>query len=509
MKKLSLLFVLAAGFILSSCSKKSPEFVNSIPDDAIAVASLHPMQLHTKSQINTLEKIKEKVKGEIWSQILEDPLSTGLMLDEYTYVFLKMEVGAPVIGVVSGIKDLEKFTSTLNRIDENISEEFTETDEYTYVQPDKEGVIAWNAKQMIVLASPDNDEFDDSYWTASLDKMFNPVKEESITSLVDFKDFQGKMKDLNFWLSSDKMMDLVKKIMEKKEVDVDLPELPIALYNNYAQIFFDFANGQLNITGETHFSEEVRKNVEEILVMNPELNEEMLKMAPGGDLLLALAGSMNLEKVQKLIDQFAPPELDEAGGKIEEATGVAPEEILEAFTGDFTLAINGINGETMIPVELFLGFGVKNETIQEKLLETVGEMVPIEEEGDFFIINIQGTEIYSGIINDNWVITNAKDYKNKVEGGTLSSSLLDTRFNDFAGGSVGMYMNLDLESYPEMIQGMLSQNPDQLKWVEHLTGSFEYLGMSASNYKTDFVLKTNKDTENSLYTLLKLSEVPE
>jgi hypothetical protein len=504
MKKLSLFLVLAAGIILSSCSKKSPQFVNSIPDDAIAVASLHPMQLHTKSQVNTFENIKEKVKGEVWSQILEDPLSSGLMLDEYTYVFLKMEEAAPVIGLVSGMKDVEKFKTILNKIDENISSQFTEMEGYTYVQPDDEGVVAWNEEQIIVLASPDNDEFEESYWTASLDKMFHPVKEESITSLVDFKDFQGKMKDLNFWLSSDKLMDLVKKM-----VDQEIPDLPIALYNNYAQIYFDFANGQLNITGETHFSEEVEKNVEEFLVMNPELNEEILKMAPGGNLLLALAGSMDLEKVQKLIKQFAPPELDEAGGKIEEATGIAPEEFLQAFTGDFTLAINGLDGESMIPVELFLGFGVKNEVIQEKLLETVGEMLPIEEEGDFFIINVQGTEIYSGIINDNWVITNAKAYKESLKGGGLDKTLLDTRFNEFAGGSVGMYMNLDLQSYPNMIQGILSQNPEQMKWVEHLTGSFDYMGFSASNYTNSVVLKTNNETENSLYTLLKLSEVPE
>lgn len=163
----------------------------------------------------------------------------------------------------------------------------------------------------------------------------------------------------------------------------------------------------------------------------------------------------------------------------------------------------------MIPVELFLGFGVKNEIIQEKLLETVGEMVPIEEEGDFFIINIQGTEIYSGILDDMWVITNAKNYKESVTGGGLEKSLLDSRFKDFAGGSVGMYLNLDLEGYPAMLQGMLSQNPDQLKWVEHLTGSFDYLGLSASNYKNDFVLKTNKGSENSLYTILKLTDLPE
>lgn len=504
MKRLIILLVLATGIILTSCSKKSPEFVNSIPDDAIAVVSLHPMQIHTKSQINTFEKIKEKVKDEIWGQILDDPLSTGLMLDEYTYVFLKMEEEAPVIGVVSGMKDLEKFKSTLARIDENISAEYTEMEGYTYVQPDEEGVIAWNEEQMIVLASPDNDEFELAYWTASLDKMFNPVKEESITSLVDFKDFQGKMKDLNLWVSSDKIMDVVKKLVKQ-----DIPDLPVALYNNYAQVYFDFANGQLNIAGETHFSEEVEKNVEEFLVMNPSLNEDMLKLAPGGDLLLALAGSMDLDKLQKMIEKFAPPELDEMGGKVEEATGVSPKEMLEAFTGDFSIAINGIEGESMIPVELFLGFGVKNEIIQEKLLETVGEMLPIEEDGDFFIINIQGTEIYSGIVDDMWVVTNAKNYKESVTGGGLEKSLLDSRFKDFAGGSMGMYLNLDLEGYPAMLKGMLSQNPDQLKWVEHLTGSFDYLGLSASNYKNDIVLKTNKASENSLYTIMKLTDLPE
>ena len=90
MKRLSIVLTLTAGLILSSCSKRSPDFVNSIPDDAIGVVTLHPMQLHTKSRVNTFESIKEKVKDEIWGQLLEDPLSTGLMLNEYVYIFMKM-----------------------------------------------------------------------------------------------------------------------------------------------------------------------------------------------------------------------------------------------------------------------------------------------------------------------------------------------------------------------------------------------------------------------------------
>ncbi len=440
MKRLPIVIVLTAGLIFSSCSKKSPEFVNSIPDDAIGVVSLHPMQLHTKSQINSFEAIKEKVKDEIWGQIIENPLSTGLMMDEYTYVFVKMEDEAPIIGVVSGMKDVEKFETTLEKIKDDIMDESKEMEGYTYIQPDKEGIIAWNDKQMIVLVSPDNDEFEESYWTGSLDKMFNPVKEESITSLVDFKDFLGKMKDLNLWISTDEIREIAEKMAKDK-----IPELPVALYNNYAQIYFDFANGSLNINGETHFSEEVEKNVEEFLVMNPSLNEEMLKLAPGGNLLMALAGSMDLEKVQNMVEKFGPPQLDSVGSKVEAVTGMTANELLNAFTGDFTIAVNGIEGEAMIPVEVFLGFGVNGEAIQEKLMEKVQGMVPVEEQGDFFVINVQGNEIYSGIINDLWVITNAKGYKDAVKGGKLDKSLVDSKFSDFADGSMGMYVNLDLD----------------------------------------------------------------
>jgi len=213
MKRLSLVFIWAALLALSSCSKKVPDFVHSIPDDAIAVVTLHPMRIHTKSQINSFASIKERVKDEIWKQILENPLSTGLMMNEYAYVFVKMEEKSPIIGVVAGMKDQKKFESTLSKIKEGITEEFETNEVYTWIQQDNEGIIAWNNKQMIVLASPDSDEFETSFFTETLDKMFSPVKEESIMSLVDFKDFLGKMEDLNLWVSSNEMFDIIEKMI--------------------------------------------------------------------------------------------------------------------------------------------------------------------------------------------------------------------------------------------------------------------------------------------------------
>jgi Domain of unknown function (DUF4836) len=504
MKRLPIILAIITGVLLVSCSQKTPNFVNSIPDDAILVVSMHPMKIHTKGKLNSFESIKEKVKDEIWGQIIENPLSSGMMLDEYVYLFATLEEEAPVVGVVAGIRDMGKFENTLSKIDKEEEIEPIKMEGYKYIQPDQEGIIAWNEEQMIVLASADHDEFEPSFWTSSLDWMFNPVKEESIVSLVDFKEFQGKMKDINLWLSADDLKNIVDHFSDNHFQDI-----PINLYNNYTHIYCDFSKGAMNITGETNFSEEVQKNLDEVLVLNPSLNQDMLKIAPGGNLLLALATSMDLEKIQKLVAKINPPQLDEMGGKVEAVTGIPTETLINAFTGDLTFSVNGLSGEALIPVEVFIGLGVKSDEIQSMLLEQVGSMLPVEEQGDFFVINIQGNEIYSGIVNDNWVITNVKGYKEKVKNGKIDNSLLDSKFAEFADKSVGMYINLDLDSYPKMAKDILEQRSEQGEWIEELTASLDYLGMSSGDKQSLFTVKTNKPNENSLYTMLRIAEAGE
>ena len=118
MKQLPIIFTILTGILLASCSKKTPEFVNSIPDDAIAVVTVQPMKVYTKGKVGSLDYIKEKVKDEIWGQILENPLSSGLMLDEYVYLFASIEEESPVLGFLAGMRDMSKFERILGKIDE-------------------------------------------------------------------------------------------------------------------------------------------------------------------------------------------------------------------------------------------------------------------------------------------------------------------------------------------------------------------------------------------------------
>jgi len=206
------------------------------------------------------------------------------------------------------------------------------------------------------------------------------------------------------------------------------------------------------------------------------------------------------------VNKINPDQLDGMGDKVEAATGIPTETLISAFTGDLTLALNGLEGDAIIPVELFIGLGVKSDEIQKLLLEQVENLVPVEEQGDFFVINIQGNEIYSGILNNNWIITNVKGYKEKVKNGKIDNSLLDSKFADFTDRSMGMYLNLDLDSYPQMARDILKQNTDKSEWVEKLTTSLDYIGMSGGDNSGFFTIKTNKPNENSLYTLLRIAE---
>jgi len=494
-----LLISLVASLALASCSKGTPEFVNSIPDDAVAVVSVHPMQLYSKGKISSFESIKEAVKDEIWGQILDNPLSSGLMLDEYVYTFVLMEDEAPVIGMVAGLRDEGKFEKTLGNIEEDGKVDPVEMEGFKYISPDEEGIISWNKEQVLVLASPDGDEFATAHWIAELNSMYNPVKEESITSLVDFKSFLSGMKDINAWLSSDKLREIIEQFAPDK-----VGNIPVSLHNNYSHIYCDFSNGVMNVTGETNFSDEVQKNLDEFLVMKAELNQDMLNMAPGDNLLLALALSMDLEKMKEMAKKFGADDLGDIGDKVEGLTGVPGEELFAALTGDLTIAVNGLEEEGMIPAEVFIGLGVNTEKIQEQLLENVESMVPVEDQGDFFVINAQGIEVYSGIINGNWIITNVKGYKSKLKNGKLPKSLLESRFADFDDGGMGLFLNLDLYDYPGMARDLLEQNAEQASWIEELAEHFEYMGISGGDNVGLFTLKTNTPNENSLYTLLKI-----
>ena len=501
MKKLTFLAIIIAGIFLTYCKIKTPDYVNSIPDEAFGVVSMHPMQIHEKGQINTLENLKKKIDDELLREIIDDPLKTGLMMDAYAYLFVSMKDDGPQIGAVAGMANTDKFETLLKSMDD-MPDEFIEKDGFTMVVPDKEGAIGWNDEKMILLVEPDGGRVQEE-WEIELETLFNLSKEESLTSMVDFKDFTWNMKDLNAWFSSDKLRDM----LEHMDTDMNI-NLPFTLYNNYAHLYCEFANGEILINGETHFSEEVKKNVDEYLVMKDKLNSDMLELAPGGNLLMAVAASMDIEKFQKVMKEMAPPDADKIGKGIENAIGVSANELWQSFTGDFVLSVNAIDdAETMIPVELFIGLGIKDEALQDKLMGTVENMAPVEKEGDFFVINAQGIEVYSGIVNGIWVITNAAGYKNAVKGGGLKSPLPQTKFKDFTNESSGMYLNLDFEAYPDMITQQLAKTPERKEWLEYMTESFNYLGASSGNYNSHMIIETKKPNENSLYTFLKMTEM--
>ncbi len=502
MKKLPLLVILIAGLLAASCSQKAPEFVKTIPDNAFVVMSMHPKQIFDKGQISSFESIKKEITDEFILNLIDHPTKSGIMLNEYSYAFVYFIEDNPVVGFVAGMADEGDFKAVIKKIQEKEEGEIIEKDGINLYYPDGEVSLSWNSEQVLFLTSTE-DDLSSEDMMAEVSRLFNLEKENAITSLVNFNDFSGKMKDLNIWVSSDEAKKMLAMSEKFKDMQIDIP---FQLDNNYAQLFFEFVDGAMYMHSESHFSEEVAKNVEEFVVTKPNINEDLLDITPGGDLLLALAVSMDLDKFQAMMNKLPMDDMPDIGGKIEEATGVAAEDIWSGLNGDFVLAINGTEDGGMIPVEALIGIGVKNDELQKQLMGTVGGMLPVEDQGDFFLINTNGIEIYSGIVDDVWVITNAKGYKDEISGGGLDASLKDSKFMDYAGGGMGMYINLDLSAYPAALQSMMSQNSEAASMLELVTESLTSLGVEASQYESDVTLITAKKDENSLYTIMKLAE---
>lgn len=502
MRNRHIITIVLAAVIIASCSRKVPETVHNIPDHAFLVASMHPKQIYEKGQIGTMESLVGKLDHPVMQQIARDPAASGLDISEYIFMFIYFIDDEPLFGTTAVMKDAAKFTEMVQQLANEEALEIIDHKGYSMITPGSEhAAMAWNEEQLIFVASP-APNFSAEQWQSELITLFDLPREEAVTSIVDFNDFAKKMEDMNVWFTGDELQKILDMSGVTKEMDV---QLPMDLKNNYGQIFVEFADGAMYVHSETHFSDEVTKAAETFLVAKDELNSDLIALAPGNDLLMAMAFSLDLDKLTRMMKNFSPPEIDSLSGKMEKMTGIPGNEILEALNGDFVIAVNSASEGNPIPVEILIGIGLDDKTLQDKMMGTVGNMAAVEKEGDFFMINANGMELYSGIVNDVWVITNTPGYKDAVTGKGLEKTLKDSKFSDFANGSMGMYMNLDLSSYPSALQTMAGQG-GALGPVRTITESFSYMGVEASNKESNMTLITAHEDENSLYTLLQVLE---
>lgn len=502
MKNIRLLSLILAAIIVASCSRKVPDTVHNIPDHAFLVASMHPKQIYEKGEVGTMESMIAKINDPVMQRIAKDPAASGLDIGEYVFMFVYFMDDAPVFGTTAVMKDAAKFTEMIRQLASEENLEIIDHKGYSMVTPAYEkAAMAWDEEQMIFLASPQL-EMSAEEWQTELINLYDLAPEEAVTSIRDFNDFTGKMEDMNLWFTGDELQ----RILEKSgAIEGMQMQLPMDLNNNYGQVFVEFTDGAMYVHSETHFSDDVSKATETFLVAKDELNEDLLELAPGNDLLMAMAFSLDLDKLTRLMKNFSPPQVDSLSGQVEKMTGIPGNEILEAMNGDFVVAVNGASEGNPIPVEVLIGIGLDDQSLQERMMGTVGNMAQVEQEGDFFMINANGMELYSGIVDNVWVITNTPGYKDAVTGKGLEKTLNDSKFSDFAGGSMGMYMNMDLSSYPEALQGMMSRG-GSMGMVKMLIESFSYMGVEASNKENNMTLVTSREDENSLYTLLQVLE---
>lgn len=532
-----------------SC-KKSEEHLRLVPESAGVVLIYDVQELSQKIKLNEFtgsnvyalleeELQKEGKKGKdaakLFASMLETPEDFGVDLEKEVYMFFTAEEDDEAfIGYVMGI-DGEKFEENLLSKIEDISDEdidIEEEDEIHYIEIDEQAIVGWNDKMLLMLVVPDLDNDSEEESKDNIEdymvECFERKKGESIISNDDFMTFYENRKDLSFWVDAEFLTDMVK--------EYGTSDLPTGLNLDDISMFqfhLAFEDEAIVFITESTFDDQ---DDAEDLPMRKGLNEKVLKKLPQDPYAFYGASADAEEAFDYLIETFdAQGMVAMASSEIRKTLDMSLDEALRTFGGDFAFVLHEVkttkkervdydfDHETEEMVEtveivdqlmpmMALAMSINDDKLYNKLIELLEQADPdgemVSKEDNYYIIDVEGIDIYTTLEDDVWVITNDEALIKIVSDGDYGNkSLANSDHADDIEDSYGYgYLNLDYDSYPKALKNRMEEDMDKddkklfdnmISILSHAT----YKGTSKTSVEMKLHLKDSD--ENSLYTIFK------
>jgi len=143
MKTIPIIVAFTLLLVTLSCSKKTSDSINSIPDHASLVASMHPEQIYNKGQIGSMESLTKSVRNEFMRSIVKDPLKSGIDMSEYIYLFVYFIDDEPIMGITANLKNQGKFKKMIEEINKNDNQQIIAHKGYSIItQEDDDAALA-------------------------------------------------------------------------------------------------------------------------------------------------------------------------------------------------------------------------------------------------------------------------------------------------------------------------------------------------------------------------------
>tara|TARA_B100000900_G_scaffold138047_1_gene116996 strand:+ start:1247 stop:2941 length:1695 start_codon:yes stop_codon:yes gene_type:complete len=469
-----------------------------------------------------LLKEENKKLAKYLGEIADDPKLTGIDFrsDVVAFPYIdNTDIEDSAFVIAFGIRDENDFKDFTDEIIDlsNTDLKLEEEDNYSFYAINRDVILGWDdSKALFIGGSGDLEDI--------LENLLELKRSESIVSNKDFKKFSRKKGDLSLWFSTDN--NIIQQFIKAGSAG----DIYYGLYddlfyeNNINDFIAGFANFKLgmnlnfnddNISLKTDlfFSEDAKDMIEKSGFSDVSFNKKLLNYFPK-DNFAAASFAIDFEN---LIDFLPNYDIifDQLSRGLEKETGLEIEinEILDGIGGSFIVSLLDFNyadsyyRDDFIPIVSFAMDLNLTKSLQSSLEYLVNLIPGVRGYNDYFEIDADGIPIYLAFDRNALLLTNDKtSIRNfEDEGFRSSKSLKKSEISsDIIKSNSLIYLNLDLEDYPDQLFRQLEFDGDDFDiFLPYIEDFAESLMIKADSESFEFIFKIKENKgENSLKTII-------
>lgn len=496
------------------CQKEIPEQIKYIPAEATVVASVNMKNITLKvawesiTDFNIFSKIKNVLHQYGLSDEIDDPEKSGVsILDNYYFFFSQLEsVDESYIGAVIPLSNATKFH---NYIHEKQNEyKIQQKIGYEFINIENRIIIAWTGANAILVAYKEPNANIETKIETLVNQTPNGVNLYNTNS--SFEDFQVEQFDVGLWVNAEPIyIDYLKdkNFATQRLITNDY------FHNSYITSKINFEDGLINWDYEYHLNDKSTEFYNQY--SSADINTDIVNFIPTKDILGILAFTVDIEGIVKTIKENK--ELVNGYTGMIRSQGYEVEELVDIFKGDFMVSLGGfqiveedkydwvtqtITTTMKAEPDVVFGASLKNKALLEDLVEKLGFL--ISNEGSHYSIFggsafmfIEGEYVYGTLTNSmkGILISNKQavdpSFKPKIDQSNLS-----------------IYVDLEncVASVPKMavdsnVYATIQNYKNDLSSLQ-----LKVNGIKDDVFKGNLVIRFQDEHENSLYTLLNMTE---
>lgn len=514
-----------------------------VPIDASFVMGFDVKSLADKMELNGdfkntklykyLEKQRkesgnEDVEEKLFSEIMNDPLGSGISLGSKVYFFMYTKGKANYMGVTFGLADEDKFVNTCKKI--GLKSELKKTKNMSYYSSSENSMMSWNSKGLSVITSM-------TYYSGEsqtplvnvVDEIMGQDDSKSIAASAFYKKSDQKDKDISFFMNYGRYME------DFSQIGMGNPALN-GMSKLFKGVFLDagigFEDNRIHFEGELTGDKEALEKLN--ATMDKGLSENALKCIAAGNILAFVSGKLDIEKSINLYDEMLKPnmEIRKSLKSYAEMNGIKYEDLLKTFSGDFSISFTGFETKMVtqpsyemneatgqyeiiqkesrqVLPKIAIAIGVNNKSIVEKMLANT--QIPAENDMRTMPLPIiNGMSIYMVSKNNVLFVTNDETMGKSVQSQGFLGDMMDKELKGLAKDNSGaFYMNLDINQYSAMFEDRMQSEYDRKMYTQVKSYMDIFKDLRGFNKKgsTEFNINLKEGKGNSLFRLLKQADV--